>query len=106
MFQPRKPITSSTRFNSIDAREFDAQLATIGSGQANFRAHQPREFSLEVIAAQTGHTRLSTLVDHYRSIYPEEKRQAVYSIAKSQRWHQPAGAIKWVVNRERGEDAA
>jgi integrase len=48
--------------------------------------------ALEVIAAQTGHTRLSTLVDHYRSIYPEEKRQAVYSIAKSQQRHQTAGA--------------
>jgi integrase len=46
--------------------------------------------ALEVIAAQTGHTRLSTLVDHYRSIYPEEKREAVYSIAKSQQRHRHA----------------
>ena len=46
--------------------------------------------ALEVIAAQTGHTRLSTLVDHYRSIYLEEKRAAVYSIAKSQQRHQHA----------------
>jgi integrase len=40
--------------------------------------------ALEVIAAQTGHARLSTLLDHYRTIYPEEKRAAVYSIAQSQ----------------------
>ena len=41
--------------------------------------------ALEVIAAQTGHARLSTLLDHYRTIYPEEKAAAVYSIAESQK---------------------
>ncbi len=41
--------------------------------------------ALEVIAAQTGHARLSTLLDHYRTIYPEEKAATVYSIAESQK---------------------
>ena len=55
------------------------------AGRYTFISLQRRRgVPLEVIAAQTGHARLSTLVDHYRSIYAEEKREAVYSIAESQ----------------------
>jgi integrase len=66
-----------------------------------------RGVRLEVIASQTGHERLSTLLDHYRTIYPEERRAAVYSIADSQkRRDQRESAQKPNIGRKLGRKRA
>jgi integrase len=100
--------------NSEQARIFHKRLETFAkvadpkatmrhfashAGRYTFISLQRRSgVALEVIASQTGHVRLSTLVDHYRSIYPDEKRRAVYSIAQSQQRHQHADSEgqKWI----------
>jgi hypothetical protein len=96
-FMVRNPV-------AVQASEIFASHA----GRYTFISQQRRVgAALEVIAAPTGHARLSTLLDHRRTIYPEAK-VAVYSIAENQKRrdqreseHQPKIGRKLGRNRAR-----